>query len=115
MSDRDIVLNDPVNLIDPEGESILIPVLFGIGLIIDIIINIEFEEGDCPENFSINIDPPIMWDNGIPLPFLLGVQIDAEIKDTPLGEVGVPTEINITGSPVLEPLLQPPSGPIGPI
>ncbi len=97
-------LNDPVNLVDPTGKFAWLPALAGLGIIADIVINIDFESGTDPcagnETFTVKIPPPSMFKNGFKLPFFYGIEMQSEVKDLPIiGEVGVVTNLKLTADP----------------
>jgi len=101
-------VNDPVNLIDPAGKFVWLSAVIGLGIIVDIVINIDLEIGTDPctgnDIYTVKIPPPSMFDNGFRLPFLFGVEIQSEAQDIPiLGEIGVIISIDLTADPSVLP------------
>jgi RHS repeat-associated protein len=52
-------LDDPVNWVDPERTNPLL-ILVGLGLVADIVLNLEYEVDPCGR-MSLNIPPPSMF------------------------------------------------------
>jgi len=92
------VANNPVNYIDPEGKSLILGGI-AIGIVINIIINTNYNQDPCG-NITINIPPPSMWKKGIRLPFFFGVQMTGQ---TGKGGFGTPTGFGITMDPSVNP------------
>jgi RHS repeat-associated protein len=75
------VINDPLNVIDPSGRFVAVPVLAAaaaIAIVIDVAINAEINyDGN---SVSVSIPPPSMFRNGLPLPFAFGLNVNGEAE-----------------------------------
>lgn len=68
-------LNDPISFADPTGESpaLLILVIYA-ALAVDVAVNVEVDVDPETGEAVTSIPPPSMWDEGLPLPFVVGLE-----------------------------------------
>jgi hypothetical protein len=92
--------NNPINPIDPTGESELVfgALLYG-AIVFDALHNLEYYKDPGPGNFTVRVPPPSVWKSGIPFPFPGGVDIKCGTVNTPFGEFGFPKGIDLTVDP----------------